>query len=190
MKYINKLIILMLQVMESLFLYLSMTCCLVAVEAAPWGSYETTPQQQACGDKLADILSLVCSGRGYNNAFRPESKSHWGYFIRIWALRLLFVINNQIFVQNNMTSGLTENTLVIQIKLNLNTKINKSKYYYCWVVKVYEYLVFNNDKAQQRNWQQIYKKFKVLVTLMKLYIQRFIEILGFTLTLSKIYNYC
>lgn len=108
MKYINKLIIiLMLQVMENLFLFLSITCCLVVVEAAPWGSYETTPQQQACGDKLADILSLVCSGRGYNNAFRPESKSHWDYFIMIWALSLLFVINNQIFVQNNMTSGLT-----------------------------------------------------------------------------------
>lgn len=188
MKYINKLIILMLQVMESLFLYLSMTCCFVVVEAAPWGSYETTPQQQACGDKLADILSLVCSGRGYNNAFRPESKSHWDYFIRIWAQSLLFVINNLIFFLNNMTSSLTENTLVIQLKLNLNTKINKSKSHYCCAVKVYEYLVFNNDQAQQRNWLQIYKKFKVFVTLMKLYSQRFIEILGFTFTLSKIYN--
>lgn len=82
-----------------------------------------------------------------------------------------------------MTSGLTENTLVIQLKLNLNTKINNAKSYYCCFVKVYEYLVFNNDKAQQRNWQQIYKKFKVLVTLMKLYSQHFIEILGFILKL-------
>lgn len=104
------------------------------------------------------------------------------------GIKSLICHYNQIFVQNNMTSGLTENTLDIQLKLNLNTKINKSKSYYCWVVKVYEYLVFNNEKAQQRNWQQIYKQFYVLVTLMKLYSQRFIEILGFTLTLSKIYK--
>lgn len=34
--------------------------------------YKYTTQKQACGDKLADIMSLVCSGRGYNVAFIPQ----------------------------------------------------------------------------------------------------------------------
>ncbi|XP_054264973.1 insulin-like growth factor I, adult form [Macrosteles quadrilineatus] len=46
-------------------------CYATLVYAAPWRNYEVQ-QSQVCGDKLADMLSLMCSGRGYNFALKPE----------------------------------------------------------------------------------------------------------------------
>uniref|UniRef100_A0A1B6D148 Insulin-like domain-containing protein n=1 Tax=Clastoptera arizonana TaxID=38151 RepID=A0A1B6D148_9HEMI len=55
-------------VMDFSSCFLALLAFIIHAQCQP---YRYSTQKQACGDQLADIMSLVCSGRGYNVAFRP-----------------------------------------------------------------------------------------------------------------------